>query len=57
VFFQHDEVIVHAPEVEAEAVVAAIGVAGEQASRLLFGSTPVRFPLGAAVVSSYADAK
>jgi DNA polymerase-1 len=57
VFFQHDEVIVHAPQDEAEAVVEAIGVAGEQASRLLFGATPVRFPLGAAMVSSYADAK
>jgi DNA polymerase-1 len=57
VFFQHDEVIVHAPEVETPAVVEAIGAAGEQATRLLFGATSVRFPLGAAVVTSYADAK
>jgi DNA polymerase I len=57
VFFQHDEVIVHAPEAEAEAVASAVRAAGEQASRLLFGATPVRFPLGAAIVTSYADAK
>ena len=30
---------------------------GQRASRLLFGDTPVRFPLGTAVVDSYADAK
>ena len=31
--------------------------AGEEASRLVFGATPVRFPLKAVPVDSYADAK
>ncbi|MFE5814146.1 bifunctional 3'-5' exonuclease/DNA polymerase [Streptomyces sp. NPDC056479] len=57
VFFQHDEVIVHCPEEEAEAVVAAIREAAELAGRLTFGETPVRFPFTTAVVECYADAK
>ena len=57
VFFQHDEVIVHCPEPVVEAVLAAIGEAGEEAGRLVFGATPVRFPMTTAVVSSYGDAK
>jgi hypothetical protein len=57
VFFQHDEVIVHCPEALAADVVAAIGAAAGEAGRLVFGDTPVRFPVSTAVVSSYADAK
>ncbi|GLW49019.1 DNA polymerase I [Streptomyces sp. NBRC 14336] len=57
VFFQHDEVIVHCPEEEAQAVVAAIREAAELAGRLTFGETPVRFPFTTAVVECYADAK
>ncbi|MGW0945841.1 bifunctional 3'-5' exonuclease/DNA polymerase [Streptomyces sp. NPDC002623] len=57
VFFQHDEVIVHCPEEEAETVVAAIREASDLAGRLTFGETPVRFPFTAAVVECYADAK
>ncbi len=57
VFFQHDEVIVHCPEEEAEAVVAAIGEASDLAGRLTFGRTPVRFPFTTTVVECYADAK
>ncbi len=57
VFFQHDEVIVHCPAEEAEAVVAAIREAGAVAARLTFGETPVRFPFTTAVVECYADAK
>ncbi|MFJ9905838.1 bifunctional 3'-5' exonuclease/DNA polymerase [Streptomyces sp. NPDC101152] len=57
VFFQHDEVIVHCPEEEAEAVVAAIREASGLAGRLTFGRTPVRFPFTTAVVECYADAK
>ncbi|MER7565483.1 bifunctional 3'-5' exonuclease/DNA polymerase [Streptomyces sp. NPDC048523] len=57
VFFQHDEVIVHCPEEEAGAVVAAIGQASDLAGRLTFGETPVRFPFTTAVVECYADAK
>ncbi|MFR0358359.1 bifunctional 3'-5' exonuclease/DNA polymerase [Streptomyces sediminimaris] len=57
VFFQHDEVIVHCPADEAEAVVRAIREAAELAGRLTFGRTPVRFPFTTAVVECYADAK
>jgi DNA polymerase-1 len=57
VFFQHDEVVVHCPAGQADAVVEAVHAAAGQAGRLLFGDTPVRFPLGVAVVDCYADAK
>ncbi|MFH9180208.1 bifunctional 3'-5' exonuclease/DNA polymerase [Streptomyces albogriseolus] len=57
VFFQHDEVIVHCPEEETETVTAAIREAAEQAGRIAFGRTPVRFPFTTAVVECYADAK
>ncbi|MFF3394632.1 bifunctional 3'-5' exonuclease/DNA polymerase [Streptomyces sp. NPDC002669] len=57
VFFQHDEVIVHCPQEEAEAVVAAIRAAGDLAGRTAFGGTPVRFPFTTAVVERYSDAK
>jgi DNA polymerase-1 len=57
VFFQHDEVIVHCPEDLAGDVVSAVGEAAAEAGRLVFGPTPVRFPVTTAVVSSYADAK
>ncbi|MFD7295647.1 bifunctional 3'-5' exonuclease/DNA polymerase [Streptomyces sp. NPDC059897] len=57
VFFQHDEVIVHCPEEEAEKVSEAIREAADLAARLTFGDTPVRFPFTVAVVECYADAK
>lgn len=57
VFFQHDEVMVHCPEGEAEAVVKAIRAAGDLAGRTAFGTTPVRFPFTTAVVERYSDAK
>ncbi|MFF3733205.1 bifunctional 3'-5' exonuclease/DNA polymerase [Streptomyces sp. NPDC002476] len=57
VFFQHDEVIVHCPREEAEAVVEAIRAAGHTAGRTVFGETPVRFPFTTAVVERYSDAK
>ncbi|WP_069886821.1 bifunctional 3'-5' exonuclease/DNA polymerase, partial [Streptomyces luteocolor] len=57
VFFQHDEVIVHCPAEEAEAVARAIREAGDLAGRIAFGETPVRFPFTTAVVECYADAK
>ncbi|MFH0521066.1 bifunctional 3'-5' exonuclease/DNA polymerase [Streptomyces sp. M41] len=57
VFFQHDEVIVHCPEEEAETIVTAIREAAELAGQLTFGRTPVRFPFTTAVVECYADAK
>jgi DNA polymerase-1 len=57
VFFQHDEVIVHCPEGMAAAVADAVGSAAAEAGQLVFGPTPVRFPVTTAVVASYADAK
>ncbi|WP_084957858.1 bifunctional 3'-5' exonuclease/DNA polymerase [Thermoactinospora rubra] len=57
VFFQHDEVMVHCPAEQAEEVAAAVGRAAEEATRLLFGDTPVRIPMQAVAVSCYADAK
>ncbi len=57
VFFQHDEVLVHCPREDADAVIEAIAVAGREATRLLFGETAVRFPMKAVPVECYADAK
>ncbi|WP_422742798.1 bifunctional 3'-5' exonuclease/DNA polymerase [Micromonospora sp. WMMD754] len=56
VFFQHDEVMVHCPDGQAAAVAEAVTAAGERATRLLFGDTPVRFPLDLSTVDCYADA-
>jgi DNA polymerase family A len=57
VFFQHDEVLVHCPSGQAAEVVAAIETAAESATRLVFGSTAVTFPMSVAVVDRYSDAK
>jgi DNA polymerase-1 len=57
VFFQHDEVVVHCPAADAPAVVDAVQRAGDEARRLLFGDTSVRFPLDVSIVECYADAK
>ncbi|MFF7180217.1 bifunctional 3'-5' exonuclease/DNA polymerase [Streptomyces sp. NPDC008121] len=57
VFFQHDEVIVHCPAEETEAVTEAIRAAGDEAGRIVFGETPVRFPFTTATVERYSDAK
>ncbi|MGC7102371.1 bifunctional 3'-5' exonuclease/DNA polymerase [Amycolatopsis lurida] len=58
VFFQHDEVIVHAPEELAAAVQTCITDAVAETSALVFGpSCPVRFPLHISTVDTYADAK
>ncbi|MFF4170085.1 bifunctional 3'-5' exonuclease/DNA polymerase [Streptomyces sp. NPDC001744] len=57
VFFQHDEVIVHCPAEEAGAVTEAVRAAGDEAGRITFGDTPVRFPFTTATVERYADAK
>ena len=55
VFFQHDEVMVEAPQELAEPVVAAVTRAGAEATRLVLGDVGVHVPLDAAVVRSYAD--
>jgi len=57
VFFQHDEVIVHCPAGMAGAVTETVGSAAAEAGRLVFGPTPVRFPVTTSVVTTYADAK
>ena len=57
VFFQHDEVIVHCPQDQADAAAEAVSRAAAVASRLVFGPTRVAFPLSTAVVDCYADAK
>lgn len=56
VLFQHDEVLVHCPEPAVPAVVDAVRDAAGEAGRLLFGDTPVRFPLSVAAVRCYAEA-
>ena len=56
VFFQHDEVVVHCRQEAADQVQADLADAADEARRLLFGSTPVRFPLDVSVVECYADA-
>jgi DNA polymerase-1 len=56
VFFQHDEVVVHAPAAEAPEAADAVREAAEAAGRLLFGASPVRFPLDLSLVRCYADA-
>ncbi len=58
VFFQHDEVIVHCPAEEAEAVTESDPRGrrpGRSGSRSV--TTPVRFPFTTAAVECYADAK
>ncbi|HEU5472506.1 MAG TPA: bifunctional 3'-5' exonuclease/DNA polymerase [Actinophytocola sp.] len=57
VFFQHDEVLVHCPAELAETVASEVDKAAAEASHLVFGPTPVRFPLQANIVDCYADAK
>jgi DNA polymerase-1 len=57
VFFQHDEVVVHCPMGDAVRVAELVHDAAEESRRLVFGDTPVRFPLTVATVDCYADAK
>jgi DNA polymerase-1 len=56
-FFVHDEVVVHTPQELAAQVADAVAQAADDARRLVFGPTLVRFPLATAVVDCYADAK
>ena len=46
----------HCRDDQAESVAAAVSRAGERATALLFGDTPVRFPLDLSIVDCYADA-
>ncbi|QBI53183.1 bifunctional 3'-5' exonuclease/DNA polymerase [Streptomonospora litoralis] len=56
VFFQHDELVLHVPRALAGDVTAILRGAADEAAALMFGGTPVRFPLDIAVVDRYADA-
>ena len=55
VFFQHDEVIVHAPAALAPEVVEAVVTAGAETTSLVLGDAGVAVPLQAHVVRSYAE--
>ena len=55
VFFLHDEVVIHSPEADTDAVVDAVRESAAEAGRLLFGATPITFPLTVAVVDDYAQ--
>jgi DNA polymerase-1 len=57
VFFQHDEVMLHCSTESGSDAAQAVADAAEEATSLLFGSTPVRFPFEGKVVDCYADAK
>ncbi len=57
VFFLHDELVVHCPAPLTDDVVDAVQDAAGRAAVLLFGHTPVQFPLSIAVVDNYAQAK
>ncbi len=59
VFFQHDELMVHAPEEDADRVATLISAAAAEAGRLVFpmAAPGWRVPVRPVVVSCYADAK
>jgi DNA polymerase-1 len=57
VFFLHDEVMVHCPDVAVQDCIRAIEEAAVAAKELLFGRIPVEFPVSVAVVDSYDKAK
>ena len=57
VFFLHDEIMLHVPAAQAQAVVGAGAWVAAAASELLFGQIPVEFPVTAVIVDSYDQAK
>jgi DNA polymerase-1 len=57
VFFVHDELIVHTPLDRVPAVEQALRESANDAGRVLFGETPVTFPVSIAAVERYSDAK
>lgn len=56
VFFQHDEVIVHAPIELAEVIATDIGECAREATALLFRATPVRLLLEPVIARGYDEA-
>ncbi|MDX2025400.1 bifunctional 3'-5' exonuclease/DNA polymerase [Microcella sp.] len=57
VFFVHDELIVHSPRDRVDDVRTALIDAAADAGRIIFGDTPVSFPVTVAAVQRYSDAK
>lgn len=57
VFFLHDEVVIHTPIRQAEAVAEVLRESARRAGTLLFGTFPVEFPITVATVRRYSDAK
>ena len=57
VYFLHDEVIVHAPEEQAERVTEIVREGALEAGRLLFPGDPLDVPVTAAIVEDYGQAK
>jgi DNA polymerase-1 len=56
VYFLHDEVLVHAPAEQVDAVADAVRAAARAAGRLLFGEFPIDFPLDVVIVDDYGQA-
>lgn len=57
VYFLHDELIVHCPAAQADAVVEAMTDAADEARRLMFGHSPVDVPLTIDIVDHYDQAR
>jgi DNA polymerase-1 len=57
VFFQHDELIVHAPTEVADQAAALVERAADAARRLVFPGSAVLTPVRPVIVDRYADAK
>ena len=59
VLFQHDELLVHCPEGQADAVAELVRASATEADRLVFPQAPPgwRVPVRPLVVGCYADAK
>lgn len=57
VFFVHDELIVHSPLDRVDEVERALREAAVDAGRIVFGASPVSFPVTVAAVQRYSDAK
>lgn len=57
VFFQHDEIIIHCPQDNAEEIREFIQDAADAATRVLFQDTQVRIPLTGKIVDHYGEAK
>jgi DNA polymerase-1 len=53
VYFLHDELMVHTPAQDADAVRLHIHEAARDAGRLLFGEFPVEFPVQSVIVDDY----